>query len=296
MKQLMGALVLCALATFAQAADVLREISWASLQQGGALRAGEVRPADASAAFEHLAVKNAEPVARTFTLFKLDRPGITNSRYAIVGEIRYAGVQGTGYLEMLSTFAQKGSFFTRTPVPSDPAQSLSGASRWRAFSLPFDATGAAAPPESLTVNVTLPGRGTVHLGPLRLVEYIDDENPLAVAGAWWSPRTGGLVGGIVGSLLGCMGAVIGLLASRGRGRAVVLGLARGMLALGAVSLVLGVVALFRAQPYDVFYPLLLVGILGVVVPASLIRTLRRRYEELELRKITAQDLSARRPA
>jgi len=89
---------------------------------------------------------------------------------------------------------------------------------------------------------------------------------------------------------------MGVLAGRGRGRAIALGLAKGMLVCGVVSLVLGVVALVRAQPYEVFYPLLLGGVLGVVLPPFLIRTLRRRYEELELRKITAQDLSARHPA
>ena len=296
MKRLIGALGLCALAGVAQAADVLREISWASLKQGGALLAGEVRPADASATFEHLELKNPEPVARTLSLFKLDHPGITRSRYAIVGEVRHEAVEGTGYLEMWSTFAQKGSFFSRTLAPSGPSQGLSGSSPWRSFALSFDAAGAAAPPETLAVNLTLPGRGTVYLGPLRLVQYADDENPLAAAGAWWGPRTAGRVGGIVGSLLGCMGAVMGVLAGRGRGRAIALGLAKGMLVCGVVSLVLGVVALVRAQPYEVFYPLLLGGVLGVVLPPFLIRTLRRRYEELELRKITAQDLSARHPA
>lgn len=296
MKRLMGALVLCALADLAQAADVLREISWASLKQGGALLAGEVRPADGSAAFDYLEVKNVEPMARTVTLFKLDRPAITRSRYALVGDVRYEAVEGAGYLEMSSTFAEKGSFFTRTVDPSGPAQRLSGSSSWRPFALPFDAAGAAIPPESLTVNVTLPGRGTVHLGALRLVQYADDENPLAVAGAWWGPRTGGLVGGLVGSLLGCVGAVIGVLAGRGKGRAVVLGLAKGMLVFGAASLVLGVVALLRGQPYEVYYPLLLCGVLDVVLPAVLIPVLRRRYAELELRKMAAQDLSARRPA
>ena len=289
MKRLTGALGLCALAAVAPAADVLREIPWASLKQGGALLAGEVRPADASATFEYLELKNVEPVARTITLFKLDRPGITKSRYAILGEVRYEAVDGTGYLEMWSTFAQKGSFFTRTVA-------LSGSSRWRPFTLPFDATGVADPPENLTVKLALPGRGTVHLGPLRLVQYAEDENPLAVAGAWWGPRTAGLAGGIVGSFLGCVGALIGLLASRGKGRALVLGLANGMLVVGAISLVLGVVGLFRAQPYEVFYPLLLVGVLGVVLPAFLIPNLRRRYEQLELRKMTAQDVSARHPA
>jgi hypothetical protein len=104
------------------------------------------------------------------------------------------------------------------------------------------------------------------------------------------------VGGIVGSLLGCLGGVIGLLAGRGKGRAVAMGLVKGMLGLGAISLVLGVVALFRSQPYAVFYPLLLGGVLGVGLPSFLIPTLRRRYEELELRKMKARDLSGGQPA
>jgi hypothetical protein len=294
-KRWMGALVVCALAAAAQAADVLREISWASLKQEGALQGGEVRPPDGSAAFDYLEVKNAEPSARTVTLFKLDRPAITKSRYALVGDVRYEAVEGAGYLEMSSTFAEKGSFFSRTVEPSGPGQRLSASSPWRPFALPFDATGAGLP-ESLTVSVTLPGPGTVYLGPLRLVQYTGDENPLRAAGAWWGPRTAGLVGGVVGSLLGCVGAVIGMLAGRGKGRAIVLALAKAMLVFGAVSLVLGVVALFRGQPYEVYYPLLLCGVLDVVLPAVLIPVLRRRYEELELRKMTAQDLSARRPA
>ena len=288
MKRLFGAMGLCVLAVAAQASEVLREISWERQKQEGALLAGAVHPADDSAAFDYLEVKNAEPGARTITLLELERPGITKARYAVVGEVRCEGVDGAGYLEMWSTFAQSGSFFSKT--------SLTGSSPWRSFALPFDATGATGPPHTLVVNLVLPGRGTVHVGPLRLVEYTEDEPPGRAGGAWWGPRTAGLVGGTVGSLLGCLGGVIGLLAGRGKGRAVAMGLVKGMLGLGAISLVLGVVALFRSQPYAVFYPLLLGGVLGVGLPSFLIPTLRRRYEELELRKMKARDLSAGHPA
>ena len=288
MKRLFGAMGLCGLAVAAQASEVLREISWERQKREGSLLAGEVHPADDSAAFDYLEVKNAEPGARTITLLELERPGITKARYAVVGEVRCEGVDGAGYLEMWSTFAQSGSFFSKT--------SLTGSSPWRSFALPFDATGATGPPHTLVVNVVLPGRGTVHVGPLRLVEYTEGEPPGRAGGAWWGPRTAGLVGGTVGSLLGCLGGVVGLLAGRGKGRAVAMGLVKGMLGLGAISLVLGVVALFRSQPYAVFYPLLLGGVLGVGLPSFLIPALRRRYEELELRKMKARDLSGGQPA
>lgn len=296
MKRVFGALGLCALAAAAPAADVLREISWGSLERSGALLAGEVRPADGSSAFEHLEVNNTEPRPRTLTLLELERPAITKARYAIVGEVRHEAVEGTAYLEMWSTFPQAGSFFSRTMAPSGPMKSLAGSSTWRRFALPFDAAGAAAPPQMLVVKLVLPGRGTVYLSPLRLEQYADGEPPVTAAAAWWGPRTAGLVGGVLGSFLGCVGALVGLLARRGKARVLAIGLAVGMLAFGAVSLLLGVVALLRSQPYEVFYPLLLVGVLCVGLPAFLLRTLRRRYQELELRKMRARDLSARHPA
>jgi hypothetical protein len=69
-----------------------------------------------------------------------------------------------------------------------------------------------------------------------------------------------------------------------------------MLVFGAAALALAVVALLRAQPYEVVYPLVLEGILCLVLPAYLIPVLRRRYDEVELRKMEARDLSARHPA
>ena len=49
------------------------------------------------------------------------------------------------------------------------------------------------------------------------------------------------------------------------------------------------VALLRAQPYEVFYPPLIVGIICSTVPLFTLTALRRRYEELELRRMRALD-------
>jgi hypothetical protein len=274
--------VACALAAAAQASEVVREISWSSLAGAGAALPGDLRPEDASAPFPYLALRSSEAGGRTFRLFELPATGISRR------------VEGTGYLEMWSTFPGEGRFFSRTLAPGGPMKSLSGSSPWRDFVIPFDAAGASTAPESLAVNVVLPGRGTVQLGALRLLQYPQGEDPLAAPAAWWGPRTAGLVGAVGGSLVGLLGAVIGLLASRGRGRALVLALARGLAVIGAAALVLAVAGLVRAQPYEVVYPLFLLGALGVALPAFLTPVLRRRYEEAELRRIAARDLSARR--
>lgn len=289
----MATLGLCALGATVQADEVLREISWARVKAADAALPGQVRPADASARFEYLELKNGEPAPRTFRLLELSAPGISRPRFAIVGQVRYDGVEGTGYLEMWSTFSKEGSFFSRTLATGGPMGSLSGSSSWREFVLPFDAGGASAGPEKLVMNVVLPGRGTVQLGALRLLQY-PGAAATAMPAAWWGPRTAGLLGGIAGSVLGCIGAVIGLLASRGKARGLVLALAWAMVAFGVAALAAGIVALVRAQPYDVGYPLLLLGVLSIAVPGTLIPVLRRRYEELELRRMSARDLSARR--
>jgi hypothetical protein len=290
-----AALVLCATGAAAQASELVREISWASLAGAGAALPGELRPADASAPFEYLELRNPEPAARTIPLFELPAPGISRPRYAIAGRVSYEAVEGTGFLEMWSTFPRQGSFFSRTLAPEGPMKGLSGSSPWRDFVLPFDASGAAAAPEKLAVNVVLPGRGTVRIGALRLLQYGEGEEPAAATAAWWGPRTAGLLGAISGSLIGCVGAGIGLLASRGRARALVLALARGTAVVGAAVLGLALVALVSSQPYEVVYPLFLVGALSVAVPVFVMPVLRRRYEEAELRRIAARDLAARRP-
>lgn len=292
MKRAIGVtLAVVLVAAAARAEQVLREIRWGSLKQEGALSAGDVRPPDGEAPFERLVVTGG-PEPRTVTLLTLPSPGITQPRYALAGQIRYDGVEGKGYLEMWSAIPGKGSFFSRTLATQGPMASIEGSSNWRPVLLPFDASGAP-PPTTLTLNLVLPGRGTVQLGAFRLVEYGPSADVSGAPGAWWGPRTAGLVGGITGSVIGGMGALIGILASKGKGRGLAMTFLKALMALGAVSLAFGALALLRSQPYEVFYPLLLEGALCLGLPLFLLPVIRRRYEELELRKMAARDLGMR---
>lgn len=64
-----------------------------------------------------------------------------------------------------------------------------------------------------------------------------------------------------------------------------------MVCVAAVSLVAGLVVLITCQPFCVYYPLLLCGFIGAVVGGSLMRVVRMRYDEAELRKMNAQDIA-----
>jgi len=292
--------VLAAAGGWAVAAPAARQVaavSWVQLQQQGKLKTGEVLPPGDDRPFAVLRIAKTDAGPHTVQVTAIDRPAITTTQYAIRGQVRCVDVEGEGYLEMWSVFPQKQRAFSRGLSPSGPLGSLKGTSPWRRFVLPFFMNGSAKErPERLEFNVALPGRGVVEIGPVELVEYPSPEAAMAdVSGTeagWWSAGAGVWIGiglGGMGVLLGAMGALAGLLAPRGRCRGLVMGIMKAMLVIGVAALVIGIVALVKAQPYWVYYPLLLGG--GVAAAISLIVTpaLRWQYQQHELRKMQALD-------
>ena len=274
----------------ALAGQTLRLVSWREVKDKGNLPAGKVVELDDGSGRYALKVKRTEQGPATLNLLTIENPGVTANVYALSGQVRYKGVAGKGYLEMWSFLPGRGRHFTRTLAGRGPMRHLQGSSGWRRFVLPFYLR-TAPKPDKLTLNLVLPGPGEVELGPLTLAQYAPSESPLAVAGAWWSERAGGLFGAIVGVLGGCLGATIGALTSRGRARGLVMGLMTAALVAGVALLALGLTALLARQPYAVWYPPLLSGVLFTVLMASLLPVARKRYRDIELRKINAMDAS-----
>ena len=104
-------------------------------------------------------------------------------------------------------------------------------------------------------------------------------------------RTGGLIGGIGGSVIGLLGALLGSLTARRRARGFVLGLMLALTLLGAGLIVVGGIAVALRQPYAVWFLLLLGGTIMAVVFGNGLRTAHRAFEDAELRKMRALDLS-----
>ncbi len=236
--------------------------------------------------FYSLKVENARAEPLTVTVLTIEEPNIASRRYSISGEVRYDGIEGTGYLEMWNYFPGGGQYFSRTLDDRGPMMKLTGTSPWRPFGLPFDATGAP-PPTRLVVNVVLPGRGTAYLGPLRLAE-IDRAGSLGT-GDTTVDRLERLAG-VAGVVVGTAGALIGILTSAGRARRVVIGITFALTGVGIALFVAGIMAA-RTQPLTAGpYPLLLLGFLMSVLPVALLPRIRKRYEEIELRTIRAHDV------
>ncbi len=105
--------------------------------------------------------------------------------------------------------------------------------------------------------------------------------------AWiLGPVLGGGVGGVLCGAIG--GGVCGVLAARGRARGFVMGYYAFLIVLGIASLGVGLSALTLGQPYHVWYPFTLMGIILLIVMASIRPAITKQYEAAEQRRLDAQ--------
>lgn len=274
------------------AVDVLEEISWVGLRDAGRLGAGSVPASGAGGDAETLEIPSVPNQPGPYLIFTIENPGVTRTAYGLVGQVRCEGVEGTGYLEMWSHFPGGGAYFSRTLGESGPMAALTGTSGWRPFVLPFFNSIGNPPPERLVISVFLPAGGTVFLRSLELVQFAAGEDPLAdFAGGrqWWTSSQAGALGGTFGALIGCIGAMMGWLVSKGRARRAVIATMTALIVLGILQLGLGAVSLAYSQPYHVWFPLVLGGVLDVALFGPLLFVARRRYQDIELRRMRALD-------
>jgi hypothetical protein len=281
--------------TTTAAAPQVRAVTWqklaANVEAGEMEVAGEPKPLKVTRV-------SFDAFGGTVRVLELADPKITQSSWEISGKVKYANVQENGYIEMWSHFPDGSAYFTRTLDTSGPLGVLHGTSEWREFRLPFFSEAGKAP-SKLVVNVVLPGGGTVWLGPATLKEAIARPAPAAgavkragggmFAAPWWGTRGGGVVGATVGLMCGVYGGVMGILASWARGRRLSIPVMVGGLVVCGLMVLTALVAWASGQPYGVWYPLLLSGMITGMLTGTLIPVLKRRLEEDELRQMTALD-------
>ena len=161
--------------------NILSEYDWKTMVGESRHAAGILVTEDGRSC---LKIENPNDEPMHARLLTITTPQIKAKRYAVMGEIRYENVQGAAYLEMWSDFP-RGRFFSRTmdEPGSGPTGQITGTSDWRPFILPFEQMRIANPPNRIEVNLHLPGRGVVYVGPLRLVELGTDQAVLDRAGS-----------------------------------------------------------------------------------------------------------------
>lgn len=276
------------LASTAWGEEIVRRIDWQELAAANALKSGIIVAAEEGARGRSLRLVHEGTGPVTLPLLTIERPGIRTERYGLRGRLRYERVAAGGYLEMWS-YLSEGAFFSRSLDQSGPMRRLEGSSEWRPFVLPFVNRAGGSSPQKLAFNLVLAGAGSVEIGPVELVQFTADENPLGGSSAWWTGRYAGMLGAIGGSALGILGAVVGWLGSAGRAKGFVLNTLQGIAWVGIGVLLLGGVAFLGGQPYGVYYPLVLLGGISATLGIFLPRSLSKRYEDLELRRMQAFD-------
>lgn len=278
-------LMMCATAVYGE--EQVASISFEDAHAAGMLKSGSVNE-------DNVLIFRAGENGIDAPIIALPKPAVTMQTYAVRGLIRYSDVIGNGYLQMDNDFGDRGTFFTKSLAPGGPLGAITGSSDWRPFVLPFfaspgDQSAPALPsPENLTLSLHLPGSGTVEMKNVALHQYAAGENPLPQAGLAGNGRTLGLVGGISGAVLGLWGAVIGTLSGLGRGRTFVMASISLFGILGAASVIAGVGGLITGQRSELTLALILVGVLMLAV-LGMRRSIRRRYEEHELRRMRSVD-------
>ncbi|MCI0638288.1 MAG: hypothetical protein L0Y72_05925 [Gemmataceae bacterium] len=216
-------------------------------------------------------------------VLEIEQPQVPSHQYQLSGKIKYENVQGVGYVEMWSAFDDGlPPRFSRTLAETGPMGKISGNSAWRDLVLPFYSEPGNLPTK-IWVNVVLPGKGNVFLSPLET----------GVAGpldsGWWGERSAGWIGGLGGAFVGILGGTIGVLAGLGKARRLVIGLCIFCIAIGVTAFLVGVVAVLVGQPWHVCYPLLMGGGIAASVCGFNLPGINRRYQQLELRRMTAMD-------
>ena len=210
-------------------------------------------------------------------------PDVTSHRYVVRGRVKYEGVKGVGYLELLNNFGDKGTYFTKTLSDWGTLKKITGTSDWREFELPFNADPGMKPKE-LTLNVVLPGKGTVMVTRPTLADQ-------KLSYQWWGGPEAGWYGGIFGSLIGIFGGLIGTLCALGKARTMTMVALYFALGMGVLCLIAGVVAVVMGQPYHVYYPMLLFGLVMVFSLGFNLRGISRHFNEVEMRRMNAADAS-----
>ena len=217
----------------------------------------------------------------TTQLMISDSPRVTSNDYLVRGRVKYDGVVGDGYLELLNHFGEKETYFTRTMSSSGAMKKLNGTSEWREFELPFHANSGMKP-QRLTLNVVLPGQGTVTVSqPVTL-------SSIKTSSQWWSGPQSGVFGGVAGSALGMLGGLIGLAAWK-KSRRLSFGLCLTGILFGCAALISGLIAVGVGQPFHVYYPLLLLGSISLFVIGFNYQNLTRQIQADELRRMQAAD-------
>jgi hypothetical protein len=212
-------------------------------------------------------------------------------KYDIHGERSFVRTNHFGAV-MRGKYLLPGTFILFSHYPPDTqggdentnsgTYDIAGTSNWKPYSWDVSSYNDSLPTK-LELALSLPATGTVYLRPIKIFTQRT---------SWLSPQMGvliGVVGGICGAGIGCFGALIGCLVGLGKARRFVLAMVKIFIGLGILLMIAGIFAAATQQPWPVWYSMLLMGVVLTILFSVNLYPIKRRYEELEIRRMTSMD-------
>jgi hypothetical protein len=242
-----------------------------------------------------LKIQNTNNAPLEISLLTITNTSLIKKTDTISWDMKYDGVQNaehwrTNHFGWAISSSISGTISLITHIPpsasggdertNEESYDLFKSENWKRQDFLVDNQEIEGLPTKLDLKLFLPGAGTVYLRPLKLIGIKSD---------WWSPQMSGLIGGTAGALLGCLGGLLGLLAAVGKARGFVLTMTKMLIALGMLMAIAGILAVASSQPYAVWYPLVLTGGILTFVFSVNLYPIKKRYDDLEIRRMASMD-------
>ncbi|MDP8242901.1 MAG: hypothetical protein P9L94_02385 [Candidatus Hinthialibacter antarcticus] len=215
-------------------------------------------------------------------LFIYEDPGFEAETIIYSAEIKSDKIDLKAYLEMLCTFPDGKTYFSR-----GVSQSLSGATTWEMQQTPFFLK-AGQRPTRITVGLRFEEPGFVYI---RNIELKKADNSLRSSLYFYQsvmPRLLGIIYGCWGAAIGILG---GIMVPKGRFKKLVLTLIASM---GLFSVAIFILAVQLQMSTGISVSIInqyyIAAGLGIVLSVVFIPIMLRRYQEVELRKMQAKDI------
>lgn len=232
--------------------------------------------------------------AATVPLGSFPIEGMKADVYALQLDVEFQVTSSPAYFEMWTTLSNGGRFFSKTLSSSGPTSHLLGAKSHHEVLVPASIKGSEVKATHCDLSLVLPGGGSVKIHRARMLDVPAGFRLIGMTpGQWYPGWMGGVIGAIFGVLCGCLGAFYGYAWRTGTAWNAMQYFPTAMGMMSGVILIAGVVALVVKQPYHVWYPLMLVGVLGVVLaPTIRWQTMKQVSQNLgsfEDRRMQAMD-------
>jgi hypothetical protein len=240
---------------------------------------------------------------RLIPILAVDDPPITQSQFAISGDVAYGGVgdqtsiDGYAYLEMESDFADGTAVVTRTLANSGPMHLIRGRSGPRQFLLPCKSGNKR--PTRIRMRLAVSGTAHIEMSNLQLIQYLPPTTASVAATAtaltapasaprWLNPRFTWI--GITLLPFAALVAFLEPLIRRSKGRGLVIGWIWTWFAIGQICFAWGMAALGHGEPVKQIGPLLLTSATIWLAMLFASRLMGRRYRDAELKRMQLMDI------